>query len=244
VNYDDYVASLGSNAASFGDAASRVDLAARVPSCPDWTARDLLVHMGSHHRWVRANIDRARDEGMAPPVDFEAPPGATEAVDWVREGATALAQRLADLGPDQSCWTWVDDYPTTAFWARRTANETAVHRWDMENAAGSPGPVDASLAVDGIAEHLEIARRGFLGPVPTGTGQTVHLHATDAEGEWLIRLDPDAMHVAAEHSKGDVAIRGSASDLLLVVLNRVPVSTVDVFGDDELLARWLERTRF
>lgn len=242
MNHDEYVASLESNAAAFADAASRVDFDTRVPSCPDWSARYLLVHMGSHHRWVRANVDRTRDEGMAPPVDYEPPSGGSAAVDWVRDGAAVLAQRLAEVGPDQPCWTLVDDYPTAAFWARRTANETAVHRWDMENTAGTPGPIDASLAIDGIAEHLEIARRA--GPVPTGTGQTIHLHATDADGEWLIRLEPAGMGVSAEHAKGDVAVRAPASDLLLIVLDRAPVSTAEVFGDEQLLARWLESTRF
>ena len=181
---------------------------------------------------------------MEPRGEYEPTPDGAGAIDWVREGAARLAKRLAEVGPDQPCWTWVEDYPTTAFWARRTANETAVHRWDMENTAGTAGPIDASLAVDGIAEHLEITRRGFLGPAPTGEGETIHLHATDAPGEWLVRLDANGMHVTSEHSKGDVAIRGPASDLLLVVLHRLPASTVDGFGDDQLLARWLAKTAF
>ncbi len=244
MNHDDYVAALESNAAAFVDAAREVDLSARVPSCPDWTARDLLLHMGSHHRWVRANLDRTRDQGMEPRGEYEPPSEGAAAADWVSDGAAALAQRLAEVGPDQPCWTWVDDYPTTAFWARRTANETAVHRWDMENAAGGRRPIDAELAVDGIAEHLAIVQMGFLGGRPTGTGETVHLHSTDADGEWLVRLEPDGMEVTSEHAKGDVAVRGSASDLLLVVLHRRPPSAVEVFGDQQLLERWLEKTSF
>lgn len=244
MNHDDYVALLEANAAAFADAASSLDFGARVPSCPEWTVRDLLVHMGSHHRWVRGNIDRTQDQGMEPHAVHEAPSAKPAAIDWVHEGAESLARRLAELGPDQPCWTWVDDYPNTSFWSRRTANETAVHRWDMENAAGAPSAIDAAQAVDGIAEHLEIARRGFLGPVPTGTGETIHLHAMDADGEWLVRLDTDGMHVSSEHAKGDVAVRGPASDLLLVVLNRTSASTAEIFGDEQLLARWLEKTRF
>jgi uncharacterized protein (TIGR03083 family) len=244
VNHDDYVASLRSDAAAFAAAASRVDLATQVPSCPEWSGRDLLAHMGSHHRWVRGNIDRRREDGMESRAAHEPPPGNADAIEWLRAGAADLAQRLVELGADQMCWTWVDDYPTTAFWARRTANETAVHRWDMENTAGTPGPIDAALAVDGVSEHLQIARRGFLGPVPTGNDETVHLHATDADGEWLVRLEPDAMHVSSDHAKGDVAVRGTASDLFLILLNRVPASAAEIFGDEELLARWLEKTRF
>lgn len=244
MTHDDYIAALRSNAAALADAARGTEMDARVPSCPEWTVHALLEHIGGHHRWVRGNLDRTPDEGMQPFGAYEPAPEGSAAADWVAQGAAALADRLAAVGPDQPCWTWVPDLATTGFWARRTSNETSVHRWDMQNAAGSASPIDAALAVDGIAEHLAIVQMGFLGPQPTGTGETVHLHATDAAGEWLVRLAADGMQVTPEHAKGDVAMRGPASDLLLVVLNRVPAATVEVFGDEQLLARWLEQTKF
>ncbi|MGH9031285.1 MAG: maleylpyruvate isomerase family mycothiol-dependent enzyme [Acidimicrobiia bacterium] len=242
--HDGYIATLRSDASAFAGAVRRVDMDAPVPSCPDWTARDLLVHMGAHHRWVRANLDRQPEDGMAPGGVSDPAPEGRAASAWVEEGAAELADRLDEAGPDRRCWTWVADLATTGFWARRTANETAVHRWDMENAAGIPGSIDAALAVDGIAEQLAIVQRGFVGPPPTGAGETIHLHATDADGEWLVRLDAEGMEVMPEHGKGDVALRGPASDLLLVVLGRLPASVGEVLGDEQLLSRWLEKTGF
>ena len=244
MNHDDYIATLKSDAAAFVDAARAVDFDAQVPSCPEWTARDLVRHMGGHHRWVRGNLDRTPEDGMQPVGDYEPAPEGAGVADWVAAGAAALADRLGEVGSEQRCWTWVPEQSTTGFWARRTTNETAVHRWDLQNTAGIPTPIDAALAVDGIDEHLSIVRLGYLGGAPTGAGETVHLHATDAPGEWLVRLEADGMHVTSEHAKGAVAVRGPASDLLLVVHHRAPASTVDVFGDDQLLARWLEKTRF
>ena len=64
-----------------------------------------------------------------------------------------------------------------------------------------------------------------------GDGRTVHLHSTDAEGEWLIRFDPDRIDVATGHAKGDAAVRGPAADLLLWLWGRRPLEGLEVFGD-------------
>jgi hypothetical protein len=60
----------------------------------------------------------------------------------------------------------------------------------------------------------------------------------------LIRFDGDAMHVTHEHAKGDVAVRGPASDLLLVLYGRKPTNEVDIFGDAALFERFREQAKF
>ena len=50
-----------------------------------------------------------------------------------------------DVGPDRA-----------GFWARRQAQELAIHRWDAQTAAGEPRPIDRALAVDGIQEVFDI----------------------------------------------------------------------------------------
>jgi predicted lipid carrier protein YhbT len=77
-----------------------------------------------------------------------------------------------------------------------------------------------------------------------GAGETIHLHATDGDGEWLMRLAPGEVTVTREHAKGDVAGRGSASDLLLFLYGRVAPDALEVFGDAPLLARWHEQVRW
>ena len=77
-----------------------------------------------------------------------------------------------------------------------------------------------------------------------GAGETIHLHCTDGDGEWLVRLGADGVAVTNEHAKGDVAARGTASDLMLLVWGRIPPERVDVFGDAALLTRWQELTKF
>jgi len=73
-----------------------------------------------------------------------------------------------------------------------------------------------------------------------GNGETLHLHATDAEGEWLLTMHADRVDVARGHAKGDAAIRGRAHDLLLMMWGREPLGEVEVFGDPAVVARFRE----
>jgi hypothetical protein len=120
------------------------------------------------------------------------------------------------------------------------AHELAIHRWDAQGAIG-PGacePIARERAVDGIDEMLDLMPHRFTPVTVTGNGETLHLHCTDGDGEWLIRLVPDGFGITREHAKGDVAARGSASDLLLFLYGRVDAGALEVFGDGALLARW------
>jgi hypothetical protein len=111
------------------------------------------------------------------------------------------------------------------------AHEVIVHRWDAERAAGLEPVIDPVLASDGIDEFLTffVTPEGW-GPydVPTAS---VHLHATDTPGEWLVSLGDGTSIVTREHAKGDAAMRGNASDLLLALWERVPLDRIDVIGD-------------
>jgi hypothetical protein len=71
-----------------------------------------------------------------------------------------------------------------------------------------------------------------------GSGETLHLHCTDRDGEWLLRRTDGGLEVTREHAKGDVALRASASDLYLVVLGRTPAAEPDVFGDPAAYESW------
>jgi hypothetical protein len=73
-------------------------------------------------------------------------------------------------------------------------------------------------------------------PIPADlVGATVHLHGTDEDqtepAEWLLRLTAAGCEVERAHAKGDAALRGPASDLLLAVWHRIPLARLDVVGD-------------
>ena len=122
------------------------------------------------------------------------------------------------------------------------AHETSVHRWDAELAAGEARPIDPELASDGVDEFLNVMLlqpRFSSAPIEG----SVHLHATDTPGEWLVREQEDGtLVVTAEHAKGDAALRGAASDLLLALWGRVGSDALEVIGDRAVAERLLART--
>jgi len=72
---------------------------------------------------------------------------------------------------------------------------------------------------------------------------SVHIHCTDVDGEWLIvPTDASDVVVTREHAKGDCAIRGSASQLLLGLWRRVPMSALEIIGNAGVAAQFLNRT--
>ena len=240
MDYGDYISALRSNGKAAAQAARDMPIETTVPSCPEWTLLDLAHHLGSHHRWVAGNLDQPPD-GKAfkrreePPADEAIP-------DWLEAGAEMLATKLAATDPAKPCWTWVPFDDSVGFWARRTAHETAMHRWDAQNADGEADAVEAELAADGVDEYLGILG-AFQGRRFPEAG-SIHLHSTDTPGEWLVRLDAEGIQLTREHAKGDVAVRGPASDVLLVLMGRKTMVAVDVFGEAPLFERFRKHASF
>jgi uncharacterized protein (TIGR03083 family) len=220
--------------------AARRDMKAQVPSCPEWNVSDLVEHTGYVHRHIAEYLRREtveRSDG-APDVE-EAPSDDGGLLAWYGAGLSALEALLTNIPPDAPRWTWWPPDNTAGFWRRRMALETAVHRWDAEDASGTAEAIDPELAADGVDEFLDIhvPADETLYQGPPGT---VHIHRTDGEGEWVVSLTPGSMpQVTHGHEKGQAAVRGEASDLLLFVWRRKRPEDMEVFGDSNLLgALW------
>jgi uncharacterized protein (TIGR03083 family) len=213
-----------------------------VPTCPDWTIPQLIHHVGYVHRWQDAQL-RADDTAQLARVDRPDPPPVDELADWYHEGLRSLLGTLGRTPPERLTPTWFGPRPAT-FWARRAAHETAVHRWDAEAAVDRPAPLDPAQAVDALDELLEvIAVRRFDGASWDGPDCTIHAHATDVAGEWLITMGTGGLSVVRAHEKGDLAARGPASDLMLMLAGRVPPARLELFGDPAVIDRWFRAVR-
>ncbi|MFN8037114.1 MAG: maleylpyruvate isomerase family mycothiol-dependent enzyme [Acidimicrobiia bacterium] len=238
-----YLDALDRESGAFARAARATPLDAAVPTCPEWSVENLVRHLGRVHRWAaRCVRERATDRVRS----GDPGPEAVRLLDWFDEGAAELAEVLRAAGPGAAVWTWGPG-GTSGWWARRQAHETAIHRFDAESAAGGGAPIDSEQAVDLVDELLDnldallgFGSRSALG----GRGETLHLHCTDADGEWLLTLEGDGFAVARTHAKGDVAARGTASDLALFVTGRVGAERLEIFGDAALLERWQAFVRF
>lgn len=236
---------LAQNSERLADAAATLETDADVPTCPGWTVKDLLDHCVTGDVWARTIVEQGKAGSTERVLPSDADPSlrGDALVQAFRDGARALVTELSSVSPDTPVWTFSSTNRTASFWQRRRSQESAVHRFDAETAAGTPTPIDAALAVDGIDEFLTV----FLPRLADNFGEvgdaTVHLHCTDVEGEWLVARRDGELTVTAEHAKGDVAARGSASDLLLFLWGRVPADRLEVFGDADLLARFRQAIR-
>jgi uncharacterized protein (TIGR03083 family) len=160
-------------------------------------------------------------------------------VAWVDEGLGDLIGDLEGRDPESPCWTFSDD-KRLLFWFRRQTLETTLHRWDAQVSLGDAEPLDPDLAAVGIDEWCELEQHRWYSP-SSGAAGTVHLHGTDADGEWLIEADGETFTWSRGHAKGDVAMRGALCDLYLVLWNRRPLTAIELFGDVELAQRFLDR---
>jgi uncharacterized protein (TIGR03083 family) len=217
-------------------AAQEADPTATVPSCPGWDRTRLLAHVAGVHAWARSQLERGADNSGTADATRQVPAG-DELGPWYAANLAALADGL-DAMDTASTWpTWAGPQPGT-FYPRRMAQETTMHRWDADH-----GPIDPALATDGVDEHLELFSKLIAGEKFGDRAGTIHLHSTDAglgdAGEWLVRVGSDGISFEKGHAKGDVALRGTASDLLLWTWNRVPVDDrFEVFGEATLLELW------
>ncbi|WP_113698692.1 maleylpyruvate isomerase family mycothiol-dependent enzyme [Nonomuraea lactucae] len=245
----DYCAHVEREAARLVELVTGAAPAAPVPTCPGWTLADLITHVGTTHRWVIHIVGNRVQERI---WSREVPNGLAEGQSgdpaWLADGARRLLATLRSADPDTPVWSWGAGR-SAAYWARRMAYELLIHRVDAELALGLEPVVAPATAIDGVDEFLAnlpyarwVTRR--LAELDA-EGATIHLHATDADGEWTITQGPKGrIDWEHGHAKGDVAVRGPAKDLLLMVYGRRFAGTLAVFGDRALLDRWLEKAAF
>lgn len=221
---------------AFEASARSVDLSTSVPSCPEWSMSDLVVHLGQVHRGVAGIITSRLTEPPAQ-VDLSAvqAPEDADLLDWFEEGARRLEEVFRSWDPSEHAWTWSEDR-TVGFWVRMQTIEAAVHRWDAENAVGLPQPLDDELAADAIVQTFEVmapARRAWNKALP---GKGERFRFTDGARAWTVLFDGDDVRLV--DGVGDVEVTASVSDLALFLWGRVPVDRLGVAGDRDVLDRY------
>jgi uncharacterized protein (TIGR03083 family) len=213
----------------------------------------LFRHVGRGNRWAAQIIADRRTERLDPrDVRGGKPPDDPDAaVDWLNEGAQLIIDAVDRVGPETRVWTFIGARPC-GWWIRRRLHEATVHRADAAFALGLDYDISPELAADGISEWIErVSVSSRSQPLPLELGRTLHLHATDdglgPSGEWTVTSDEvDGITWSHDHGKGDVALRGSAKDLLLAIVRRRTSADggIEVFGDTVVWDSWLEHTPF
>lgn len=227
----DHLRLLGAETTLFAETVARTPLDAPVPTCPDWAVRDLVTHTGETYRWA-ARALRGEQSGF--PESWPAVPD-EEALAWYRAGAADLLDLLAATPPDRAAWTFWPVESAVGFWARRMANETAIHRVDAQRASGRPTPVDAAQAADGIDELLT----GLLALRPRGVrvdGPVRLAVVPDEGGPWMVTLSAERIAAVAGRGESQLTVSGPASQVFTWLWNRGGDVRLD--GDRSVAELW------
>lgn len=232
--------------------AAAPDLDVAVPTCPDWTLRELAQHLGDGRRRQAAIV--AAGPGAQPPAKTD-PKGAPtaprdcEALDaWLAESTELMLDAMREAGPDRGCWTWWgrSQAPrTSGAVARHQVQEIAVHTYDAQLTQGTAQPLPTDVAVEGVDEFLTTVAATTV-PWPFKPA-TIDLHTTEGRS-WRLTLNADgvrcddlATDLATDAEPGDLVMRGAASDLVLYFYERLPLDSLENTGDTEpmeQLADW------
>ncbi|MFJ5927181.1 maleylpyruvate isomerase family mycothiol-dependent enzyme [Kitasatospora sp. NPDC092948] len=244
-DFDDLLRLIDERSTAFRAAiAAAPSLDAPVPSCPEWTLRDLAQHLGEGRRAWAATVAAGPDATarLAPLGEATAPEEREALLGWLTESTELLLGVLREAGPDRPCWGWwgKSQTPLTSRGtARRQVHEISVHAWDAQLAAGVPEPLPAEVAVDCVEE--------FLSSMCTTTEAWPHEPATAdyhaAEGRsWRNGLSAAGATLIPVPADGapTASAAGSASDLALMFYGRFPIEELKLGGDTRVFDRLIE----
>jgi len=204
---------------------------AGVPSCPDWTVVDLDSHVA--HVFAH-KVETIRAGAWPRPWPPATPPKLDEAYAEMR--AEFDARR-----PEEIALTFHDPDQTIAFWIRRMAQETVIHRVDAELAAGRPvTPIPADLAIDGIDELLTVFVAYASAAWPEDFADVLRdadrrsVLVTTAGLAWTITATPDRIVIVSVDPETVAAatVSGEPSEVYRWLWNRGGEVTID--GDRAL----------
>jgi MDMPI C-terminal domain./Mycothiol maleylpyruvate isomerase N-terminal domain. len=164
---------------------------------------------------------------------------------WWRGSRTATepswrrSRRLRRSGT----WTFLEAPTPLAFWARRQAHETAIHRVDAERAGGDVTGFPSGFAVDGIDELLLRFANRTGRPLPTvETTRSMVVRAKDEPRSWRVTFASSGFQIEADPIDDDaeLLVTGDASELYVLLWNRRDAAGSEMDGETDLLDLWRE----
>ena len=252
LTHDLYLSHIRNESQRFRVALADCDLDARVPSCPDWNAADLLWHLGADVQDFWAWIVEHRPEGPDGYPELSRPDSRAGLFDAFDTASARLVSALESVDPGEHAWTWSTDQ-TAGFIGRRQAHEALIHRLDAELTAGAVSGLDPALAADGVQECLAVMYGGSppWGTFTPGEG-LLRFDLADVDQSVWVRLgqftgtDPDSGKMYDEPdidvepdpgTKPDVVVAGAAGPMDAWLWHRGDAA-VTITGDRDVYDRF------
>lgn len=253
--YPAYLEHIRAESARFRAVIAQCDPGAQVPSCPEWTASDLLWHLGGgvQHFWTQ--IVRQRPAGPDACVEAERPDSWSGLLEFFDTTNADFLAALEAADPAEPAWSWSPDQ-TVGFTFRRQAHEVLIHRLDAELTLGDVTPLDPVLAADGVHEALAVMFGGLPAwgrrePLPgvvrvdcTDTDTQVWVgfalfSGTSPEGTEYV--DEQEVYVLDDDpgTEPDLVVEGTAKELDTWIWHRGDGSRLGFAGDPEIRERFV-----
>ena len=239
---DDYLSALDTERELFVVAIAAAGPDAPIPSCPEWTMRDLVHHQGDVHRWAAVIVGDRIAKPSAIPEDYLGPvPSDSELADWLGTGIDELIAVLRSAEPDMHCFTFLADPPRPVlFWARRQLHETGIHRVDAQCTGSDISAFSAPVAADGIDELLTGFAPRKHTPLHSDPPVTLVVALHDAPGVWHTTISDAppvtvSLAVGEDRPAADCTLAGSASDIHTALWNRQGLEHLSITGDASVL---------
>jgi uncharacterized protein (TIGR03083 family) len=238
----DPITIIRAEAQRFADVLAATASDARCPTCPDWSASDLLWHLTEvHYFWAEVLSRDVRDVADVGAIEESKPGRPNEMahlLDVREQATTALLQQLAKLEDGAPRWSWWPSDQTVGFTRRMQTYEATMHRVDAELTAGLPvGPITAEVAA-GAVDHAVDVMWGW--PPDGATYQppaVVAFAASDVDRRWLVEVGESTegpRAVRATAGEPTATVSGKIGDLALWAWTRG--GAVHVSGDAESVA--------
>lgn len=239
----DFMTAIASQSDRFIEAIGGCDPAEPVPTCPGWTADDLLWHLTEVHAfWAAILRRRAQTDEEQQAVEAAKPARPADrasTVELFRTQTATLLDELRQREDDEPAWFWLDTAKTVGSTRRMQAHEATMHRVDAELTAGlPPAPIDPELAADGIAHAVEVMW-AWWSTLPgfefVPVGPAIDLQATDLPRRWIVHAgrwrgvgqsgtsydEPGAVLAATDADTG-ASVTGTAVELYRWLWGRGP----------------------
>jgi uncharacterized protein (TIGR03083 family) len=243
----DYLGFVRSESARFAAALAEVDASAPVPSCPEWTATDLLWHLAEVQLFWGAIVrERLSDPDDAEKDKPERPDDYVALREVFDRASKALVDALESTPDDVAVWTWFDADQSVGFIRRRQAHEALIHRLDAElTARAAFSEIDPGLATDGVREVLDWMYSGYPAWAEHRLdGPVGRIATTDTGAEWSLQIGHWSGHspnsgkdytdqatlTLIDQCEPTFEIRGAAGDVDAWLWNRPPSGPVEVSG--------------
>ncbi len=214
----DFVEQYVAAAERFAIAVASTPMDAPVPTCPGWSAYDLVCHLGNVHAWAATIVETCRKAAEQNDEPRSHKPKVVS--EWYAGKAEDLYEVLRTADPEAPCWNFAFGAGFAGFWPRRQTHETTIHTVDLFGCTGTTVQIDPEVAADGVDEVLTVFLprmhdRGYRADLSA----PVCLVSTDVRRSWTV--SPRVV-VADPRSGVPVQPRGSTAESARAVVDGPP----------------------